>query len=68
MIVNNTCVNERKLYNKAMTDKYVIYANIGDDNRLSSYHVVKHGKYLFSREEDEKIKADIIINTKDCLG
>lgn len=68
MIVNNTCINECKLYNKAMTDKYIIYANMGDDNKLSSYHVVKHGKYLSSREEDKNIKTDIIINTRDCLG
>lgn len=68
MIVNNTCTNERKLYNRAMTDKYIIYANMGDDDKLSSYHVVKHGKYLSSKEEDKNIKTDIIINTRDCLG
>ena len=51
-IKNERLYQVKDLTNREMRKYYAVYANIGDDGKLSTYHAVNRRKYLADKHAD----------------
>lgn len=51
-IKNESLCRVKDLTNREMRKYYAVYANIGDDGKLSTYHAVNRRKYLADKHAD----------------